>query len=93
MCAKSKIIIAPLAMLDQHRCNIKLIRMLTVGLSVHNNGASSVSVSISLVGKNIVHSTTNLWHTGGESRRAGSESTCGGEGCGGDEEELHGCYS
>jgi hypothetical protein len=65
----------------------------SVGLSVHNNGASSVSVSISLVGKNIVHSTTNLWHTGGESRRAGSESTCGGEGCGGDEEELHGCYS
>ena len=64
-------------------------KLLTVGLSVHNNGASSVSMSISFVGKDIADST-NLGNTGSERRRAGGESTSGGNSCGGDEKELHG---
>ena len=64
-------------------------QLLTIGLSVHNNGASSGSVSISLVGKHIADST-NLGNTGSERRRAGGESTSGGNSCGGDEKELHG---
>ena len=64
-------------------------KLLTIGLSVHNNSASSVPVSISLLGKNIADST-NLWNTGSERRRAGGESTGGGKSCGGDEKELHG---
>ena len=75
-------------LVDQH-CIAKSNELLTIGLSVHNDGASSVSVSISLFGKNIADST-NLGNTGSERRRAGGESTSGGNSCGGDEKELHG---